>query len=275
MVQELNFRLAFAFLIIAGFVLAAAFSGWIAPNDPVKAKTSDRLSGPSWNYPLGTDQMGRCILSRVIFGTRVSLLIGSFVVLSAVAAGTALGCIAGYFEGPADEALMRIVDALMAFPSMFLTLAVMGFLGAGMTNMILSLVLVEWTGYARLVRGLMISLKGREFLEAAEGLGASDLYIVTRHMLPNIIPHVAVVAALGVGYTILGAASLSFLGLGVQPPTPEWGSMMSDGRPFIRTAPQIMIFPGLAITLVVLGFNLLGEALRERMDPRSGKGNEI
>ncbi|HOV51624.1 MAG: nickel transporter permease NikC [Methanosaeta sp. PtaB.Bin018] len=258
-----------AILIIACLVLGALLAGWIAPHDPEKAMPELRLKSPDWEYPLGTDHLGRCIFSRMIFGIRMSLLIGVGVVLFSAILGIFLGGTAGYFGGILDETIMRVVDAFLAFPSIFLALAVIGFLGSGLTNMMLSLILVEWTGYARLVRSIILSLKGGEFLEAAMSLGASDQYILRKHLLPNVMPQVLVMATLGVGYAILGAASLSFLGLGVQPPTPEWGSMMNDARPFVRAEPQMMIFPGIAITITVLAFNLLGEGLRERLDPRS------
>jgi len=266
--KEIDHRIVLPAILVMGIAFIAIFSGSLAPHDPEKVRPADRLSPPSLEYPLGTDHLGRCILSRVIFGARTSLLIGISVVLLSALIGVVMGCTAGYFGGFIDEIIMRIVDAFLAFPSMFLTLAIIGFLGAGLTNLMVSLILVEWTGFARLVRGIIISLKGREFLEAATSLGASDSYIIYRHILPNTLPPLAVMATLGVGYAILGAASLSFLGLGIQPPTPEWGSMMSDGRPFVRAAPWIMIFPGLAITIAVLAFNLLGESLRDRMDPR-------
>jgi peptide/nickel transport system permease protein len=171
-----------------------------------------------------------------------------------------------------DEAIMRLVDAFLSFPSIFLALAVIGFLGSGLSNLWLSLILVEWTGYARLVRSEVLSLHGKEFLEAAKSLGASDLYIMIRHILPNILPSILVMATLSVGYAILGAASLSFLGLGVQPPTPEWGSMMNDARPFIRSHPMMMVFPGAAITVTVLAFHMVGDEMRVKLNPRS-EGN--
>ena len=200
---------------------------------------------------------------------RMSLFIGLTVVLFSALLGIILGGAAGYFGGVLDEAVMRVVDAFLSFPSIFLALAVIGFLGCGLTNLMLSLILVEWTGYARLVRSEVLSLQGKEFLEAAKSLGASDLYIMSRHILPNILPCVLVMATLSVGYAILGAASLSFLGLGVQPPTPEWGSMMNDARPFIRSHPMMMVLPGIAITVTVLAFHLLGDGIREKRNPRS------
>lgn len=254
---------------IAALLLLAIAASWIAPNDPEKAQPELRLKDPCREYPMGTDHLGRCIFSRVIFGIRISLFVGLAVVLCSALIGTILGGAAGYFGGTLDEAIMRLADAFLSFPSIFLALAVIGFLGSGLSNLWLSLILVEWTGYARLVRSEVLSLQGKEFLEAAKSLGASDLYIMIRHILPNILPSILVMATLSVGYAILGAASLSFLGLGVQPPTPEWGSMMNDARPFIRSHPMMMIFPGAAITLTVLAFHKLGDGIRVKLNPRS------
>jgi peptide/nickel transport system permease protein len=270
---DLGFRISI--FIIAGLFLLALLAAWIAPHDPEDAQPQLRLKGPCGAYPLGTDHLGRCIFSRLVFGIRISLFIGLAVVLFSAMIGIILGVAAGYYGGILDEAVMRLVDALLSFPSIFLALAVIGFLGSGLGNLMLSLILVEWTGYARLVRSSVLSLKGKEFLEAANSLGASDLCIMSRHILPNILPNVLVMATLSVGYAILGAASLSFLGLGVQPPTPEWGSMMNDARPFLRVHPLMMILPGMAITITVLAFNLQGEAMREKLDPRSWAKKEI
>ncbi len=264
---DLGFRLSI--FIIVALLLLAITAPWMAPHDPENAQPQLRLKDPGGEYPLGTDHLGRCIFSRVVFGIRISLFIGLVVVLLSALIGTILGGAAGYFGGVLDEAIMRVVDAVLSFPSIFLALAVIGFLGSGLSNLMLSIILVEWTGYARLVRSEVLSLHAREFLEAAKSLGASDFYIMSRHILPNILPSVLVMATLSVGYAILGAASLSFLGLGVQPPTPEWGSMMNDARPFIRSHPLIMVFPGTAITVTVLAFHLLGDGIREKLNPRS------
>ncbi|MDD2753983.1 MAG: ABC transporter permease subunit [Methanothrix sp.] len=269
MLQGIDPGFRLSIFIIAALFLLAITAAWIAPHDPENAQPQLRLKDPGGEYPLGTDHLGRCIFSRVVFGIRISLFIGLVVVLLSALIGTILGGAAGYFGGVLDETIMRVVDAFLSFPSIFLALAVIGFLGSGLSNLMLSIILVEWTGYARLVRSEVLSLQGREFLEAAKSLGASDLYIMSRHILPNILPSVLVMATLSVGYAILGAASLSFLGLGVQPPTPEWGSMMNDARPFIRSHPLMMVFPGTAITVTVLAFHLLGDGIREKLNPRS------
>jgi peptide/nickel transport system permease protein len=256
-------------------IFFAFFAGHLAPHDPGEACLSKRLSTPSWDYPLGTDSLGRCILSRMLFGASFSLSIGLTVAALSAVIGLVLGSAAGYYGGLVDEMLMRVVDGFLAVPSMFLALAVVGFLGPGLANVILALVVVEWTSFARVVRGEVLSLKEKEFLEAARALGASDMHVFVRHLLPNILAPILVVATLGISNAVLAAAELSFLGLGVQPGVPEWGSMLSDGRLYLRTAPYIMIFPGLAITLTVLAFNMLGEGLGEMLDPRRrGKGVE-
>lgn len=244
------------------------FSEQIAPHDPNNVQTQYRLAPPSWNYPMGTDHMGRCIFSRVVFGSRISILLGVAIVALSASIGTIVGFIAGYFGGTIDEMLMRIVDAFLTIPSMFLALAIIGFMGTGLLNIVISMSAIEWTAYARLVRGLVISIKDKEFIAAARCLGASELYIFRHHIIAIIIPHVLVMATLGIGYAVLGAASLSFLGLGVQPPTPEWGAMMNDGRYFVRSAPNMIIFPGMFITICVLSFNTIGEWLRDNLDPK-------
>lgn len=255
------------FLIIC-MLFMVFFSEQIAPHDPNNVQTEVRLKLPSWDYPMGTDHMGRCIFSRVVYGSRISILLGVTIVALSASIGTILGFFAGYFGGIVDEILMRIVDAFLTIPSMFLALAIIGFMGTGFFNLVLSISAVEWTAYARLVRGLVISLKDKDFIDAARCLGASELYIFRYHIIAIILPHVLVMAALGIGYAILGAASMSFLGLGVQPPTPEWGAMMNDGRYFVRSAPHIMIFPGIFITICVLSFNLIGEWMRDNIDPK-------
>ena len=268
-----NRNLLIGLFIISSLVFIAVFAPQIAPHDPIKANPKIRLEQPSKEYPFGTDHMGRCILSRIIFGARISLLIGVIVIMGSLLIGIILGAVSGYFGGLADDVIMRIVDGVLAVPSMFLALALAGSLGPGLFNMAMALIFVEWTSYARVVRGSILSVKEMGFIEAARSLGASDFYILVRHVLPNIISPVIVIATLGIGYVILAAAGMSFLGLGAQPPTPEWGSMLDDGRLFMRKAPHIMIFPGLAIMITVLAFNFLGDGLRDEMDPRTQNGD--
>lgn len=256
--------------IIISLIIIAIFADYIAPHDPEKTDLSKRLLPPCAEYPFGTDQMGRCILSRIIFGTRISLAVGVIVVGASALIGISLGTISGYFGGVIDEIIMRVVDAFMAFPSTMLALGIAGLFGAGFVNMVIALIVVDWTQYARLVRASVASIREREFIKASIGLGMGNLYVMLRHVLPNALSPLIVMATTGLGYVILSAAGLSFLGFGVQPPTPEWGYMLNDGRMFIRTAPYIMIFPGLAIMVAVLAFNYLGDGLRDVLDPRKG-----
>ncbi|MCL0056553.1 ABC transporter permease [Dehalococcoidia bacterium] len=249
--------------IILALVLIAVLAPFIAPHDPVEQNLGNRLLSPSIEHPLGTDNLGRCILSRLIHGTSVSLQIGVMVVGIAAFVGVTLGLIAGYRGGLTDELIMRIVDILLAFPGIILALAIAGILGPSLYNVMLALAVIGWTSYARVVRGSVLSVKEKEFVEAAQALGAGEARIMFRHILPNVMAPVIVMATLGMAHVILAAAALSFLGLGAQPPTPEWGSMLNDGRAFMRTAPHLTIFPGLAIMVTVLAFNFLGDALRD------------
>ncbi|MCL0105893.1 nickel ABC transporter permease subunit NikC [Thermodesulfovibrionales bacterium] len=259
-------------LIGAGIILVLIFiavlAPFIAPHDPIEQNLEHRLLSPNTEYLLGTDNLGRCILSRLIHGTSVSLQIGVMVVGIAAFVGVTLGLVAGYRGGLIDELIMRIVDILLAFPGIILALVVAGILGPSLFNVMLALAVVGWTSYARVVRGAVLSVKEKEFVEAARALGAGEARIMFRHILPNVMAPVIVMATLGMAHVILAAAALGFLGLGAQPPTPEWGSMLNDGRAFMRTAPHLTIFPGLAIMVTVLAFNFLGDGLRDALDPR-------
>ncbi|MCL0092256.1 ABC transporter permease [Dehalococcoidia bacterium] len=249
--------------IILALVLIAVLAPFIAPHDPIEQNLEHRLLSPNTEYLLGTDNLGRCILSRLIHGTSVSLQIGVMVVGIAAFVGVTLGLIAGYRGGLTDELIMRIVDILLAFPGIILALAIAGILGPSLYNVMLALAVIGWTSYARVVRGAVLSVKEKEFVEAAQALGTGEARIMFRHILPNVMAPVIVMATLGMAHVILAAAALSFLGLGAQPPTPEWGSMLNDGRAFMRSAPHLTIFPGLAIMVTVLAFNFLGDALRD------------
>ncbi|MCL0074790.1 nickel ABC transporter permease subunit NikC [Thermodesulfovibrionales bacterium] len=259
-------------LIGAGIILVLIFiavlAPFIAPHDPIEQNLEHRLLSPNTEYLLGTDNLGRCILSRLIHGTSVSLQIGVMVVGIAAFVGVTLGLVAGYRGGLIDELIMRIVDILLAFPGIILALVIAGILGPSLFNVMLALAVVGWTSYARVVRGAVLSVKEKEFVEAARALGAGEARIMFRHILPNVMAPVIVMATLGMAHVILAAAALGFLGLGAQPPTPEWGSMLNDGRAFMRTAPHLTIFPGLAIMVTVLAFNFLGDGLRDALDPR-------
>ncbi|MEA3293555.1 MAG: nickel transporter permease, partial [Euryarchaeota archaeon] len=216
----------------------------------------------------GTDNLGRCMLSRIIYGARISLQIGIIVVGITSVIGITLGMIAGYYGGVLDELIMRGVDILLVFPGIILALVIAGILGPGLFNVMLALAIVGWTGYARVVRGVVLSVKEKEYVESARALGVGDWYIITRHILPSCVAPIIVIATLGMAYVILAAAALSFLGLGAQPPTPEWGSMLNNGKNFMRTAPHLTIFPGLAIMITILAFNFIGDGLRDALDPR-------
>lgn len=266
--------LFFSAAILGFFIIAALFAGYIAPHNPEKANLELRLKEPCKEFPLGTDDLGRCILSRIIFGSRVSLSVGLLVVSSSLILGLTIGTLSGYYGGWVDEIVMRMVDAFLAFPSLLLALGIAGLFGAGFVNLVIALIVVDWASYARLARSSVIAIKEQEYIKAAKGLGAGDLHVILRHVIPNIISPLIVMATMGIGYVILSAAGLSFLGFGVQPPTPEWGSMLSEGKVYIRSAPYIMIFPGLAIMLVVLAFNYLGDELRDVIDPRTQKDFE-
>jgi peptide/nickel transport system permease protein len=256
-------------VLILFLAFIAIFAPYIAPHDPIEINLKERLQSPNSEYPLGTDNLGRCMLSRLIYGTRISLQIGIIVVGITTAAGLILGLIAGYYGGILDELIMRMVDILLAFPGIIFALAIVGALGPGLLNVMIALAIVGWTGYARVVRGVVLSVKEKEFVESARALGASDFYIVSRHILPSCAAPVIVMATLGMAYVILAAAALRFLGLGAQPPTPEWGSMLNNGKNFMRTAPHLTTFPGLAIMVAVLAFNFLGDGLRDALDPRA------
>jgi peptide/nickel transport system permease protein len=253
-------------VIIGIFTLAALFAPWLAPHDPIAQNLGQRLQPPSWTYPLGTDDLGRCVLSRMIHATRISLRIGLLVVSITAISGSIIGLFSGYTGGITDELIMRATDVFLAFPGIVLALVVAGVLGPGLTNTMLALALIGWTGYARLVRGCVLSTREKTFVEATQVLGAGHVYIMFRHILPEVLGPVLVMATLGMGWTILSSAALSFLGLGAQPPVPEWGAMLSSGRPYLRTAWHLSTFPGLAIMVVVLAFNFLGDGLNDALN---------
>ena len=252
------------------FVAFAIFAPWIAPYNPAHLDLPSRLMPPSSAHWFGTDELGRDILSRVIYGARISMLVGSSVVLASLTLGLIFGSIAGYYGGMTDRFLNVIVmNAFMSFPGILLAIAFVAFLGPGIFNLIFALSLGGWVGYARLVRAQVLAVREREFVEAARALGASDTRIVTRHILPNIIQPVLVQAAIGMAGAILAEATMSFLGLGVPPPTASWGAMLNDARSHLFDSPHLVLFPAAAVMLAVLSFNFLGDGLRDYLDPRS------
>ena len=254
-------------VIVLVTVLAAVFGPWLAPFDPTSQELALRLEGPTGAHWFGLDELGRDIFARVLSGARISLLVGLVVVSVSSAIGILLGSVAGYFGGRVDEAISRVVDVLLAFPGLLLAIALVAVLGPSLTNVVLALSLIGWVGYARLVRGQVLRSRELEFVQAARALGAATPRILARHVIPTTLPAVTVQATLGMGGAILAEAALSFLGLGVQPPTPSWGTMLSYGRGHLLDAPHLTIFPGLAIAVLVLGFNFLGDGLRDRLDP--------
>lgn len=257
-------------VLVVVFVVFALFAPWIAPKDPASIDLPSRLQRPSAAHWFGTDELGRDLLSRVIYGARISMFVGSSVVAGSLLLGLIFGSIAGYYGGYADRFFNVIVmNAFLSFPGILLAIAFVAFLGPGIINLILALCIGGWVGYARLVRAQVLAVKEKEFVEAARALGASDWRIITRHILPNIIQPVIVQGAIGMAGAVLAEATMSFLGLGVPPPTASWGSMLNDGRSHLFDAPHLVLFPAAAVMLAVLAFNFIGDALRDYMDPRS------
>ncbi|MDI6603608.1 MAG: nickel ABC transporter permease subunit NikC [Thermoanaerobacteraceae bacterium] len=262
-------KLAVLGLIIIIFVVTmAVFAPYIAPNDPTKVDLQHRLAPACIQYPLGTDHLGRCLLSRLIYGARVTLTTSVLALLAIMMIGIPLGIIAGYYGGWVDNTIMRIIDILLAFPNLILALVIAGIRGPGLLNVMISVIAIWWVGYARVVRGMVLSIKEKEFILAAEASGTNELKIVIRHILPNVISPIVVLATMEMGSLMLAISGLSFLGLGAQPPKPEWGAMLNDARPYMQIAPHLMICPGICIMTVVLAFNFLGDGLRDALDPK-------
>ena len=262
----------FGFLIIAVLTFVALFAPWLMPYDPSSQDLPTRLEGPSWDHPFGNDELGRDILSRVLLGTRVSMRVGAMVVLLSGVFGVLLGGFAGYKGGKTDTFVTVIViNSLMAFPGILLAIALVAFLGPGIDRLIFALSVIGLAGYARLARGQVLKVKTLELVEAARALGASGPRLFFLHVLPSIIQPVLVQASIGMAAAILLEASLSFLGLGIAPPTPSWGAMLNDGRSHLFDAPHMVVFPSVALVLTVLSFNFLGDAFRDWLDPKSLK----
>lgn len=259
-------------MIILSLMIIVILAPYITPYDPIELDLENRLASPDRNHLMGTDNLGRDVLSRIICGARVSLGMAAVVVVIVMLLGIAMGTTAGYFGGVIDGIIMRLVDVLLAFPNIILALVIAGILGPSLTNVMIALAVVWWVSYARIIRGSVLSVKEKEFVEAARAMGCTDSYIAIRHILPNVLSPVIVLATLDMGHIILSIAALSFLGLGAQPPMPEWGTMLNEGKPFMETAPHLMIFPGLMIMITVLAFNFLGDGLRDALDPRMKEG---
>jgi ABC-type dipeptide/oligopeptide/nickel transport system permease subunit len=264
-------RAAAAAVVLSLLLTGALGANWLAPHDPTKADLKLRLRPPSWEYPLGTDWIGRCLLSRLFYGARLTLSVGVVTVAAGLATGVILGLLAGFYGGILETIIMRTTDLLLAFPYFLLTIVFVAVLGPSLLNAMIAI--AAWTAphYIRLVRSVVLSVKGREFVEAARAVGRPEFGILTRHILPACVPTLVVQAAIFCAQNMLMGASLSFLGLGAQPPSPELGAMLGAGRQYLRAAPQVVAVPALGIFLGVLAFNFLGDALRDHLDPTLGR----
>jgi peptide/nickel transport system permease protein len=256
-------------LLLIVFIICALFAPWLAPQDPAQLDLAGRLMGPSTAHWFGTDELGRDILSRTLYGARISLVVAVSVVGLSLALGLVAGGLAGFYGGWTDTVVnIYVSNAFLALPGILLAIAFVAFMGPGLVNVILALAISGWVGYARLVRAQVMAVKEREFVEAARALGASDLRIMGRHVLPNILQPLIVQAAIGMAGAVLAEATLSFLGLGIPPPTASWGSMLNDARSHLFDSPHLVFFPAIAVMLCVLSFNFIGDALRDYLDPR-------
>lgn len=249
-------------------IFAAVFADFIAPYDPLKQDIINRLQPPSAGHFFGTDELGRDIFSRILFGSRISLTVGLIAVSLSSVAGCALGAIAGYYGGAIDNVIMRCTDVLMAIPSILLNISIVAALGTGLQNVMIAIGISSVPAYCRIMRASLLSLKNQEFVDASRAAGASDAHIILQHILPNSLAPLIVQATLKIGGAILSCASMSFIGLGIVPPTPEWGAMLSTGRDFLRDAPHLTTFPGMAIMFAVFAMNLMGDGLRDALDPK-------
>ena len=251
-------------LILFSYIGMAIFAGALSPHDPLQVDVANRLQPASTEFLLGTDSLGRCVLSRLLHGARNSLLSAAVVLLTTVSVGTGVGLFAGFFGGRCDYLVQRLLEGVMAFPGLILALAIAGVLGPGLENAVLALCLVHWVGYARIVRNMTLSLRERTYVQASRIAGASSLDLLRRHILPEVAPAVLVVATLDYGRIIISIAGLSFLGLGAQPPAPEWGAMLSEGKAYMQVAPQLILWPGAMIAGIVLALQLLSESWSQR-----------
>lgn len=261
-------QLCFGLAVVLLMVFFSLLAPWISPYDPAEVHVDKVLWPPCKEHPFGTDELGRDVLSRLIWGGRISLTVGLIAVGIATAVGLLLGALAGYYGGWVDEVIMRLVDVMLCFPTFFLILAVIAFLEPSMVNIMVVIGLTSWMGVARLVRAEFLSLKERGFVLAARAIGASPMRIIFSHILPNAMGPVFVWMVLGTGNAILVESALSFLGIGIQPPVPSWGNMLSSGKDYLEVAYWLSLFPGVAILLTVLGYNMLGEGIRELLDPK-------
>ena len=265
MKRKLKIEIGLAVLLL----LIALFGSFLAPYDPLKVNYDFSLQPPSFLHIFGTDKLGRDVLSRIIYGTQLSLFMGVSIVVIMVSIGTIIGAIAGYFGGKVEMVLMRLADIMLSFPGIVLAIAIAGILGGSIVNTILALSVVGWAKYARIVRSMTLKVRGEEYVTAAVMMGASTTAIIRRHIIPNIMPLVITTGALDIGAIMIEVAGLSFLGFGAQPPTPEWGLMLNEGRQYLQTSPWLMAFPGMSILIVVAIFNLWSDSLRDVVDPKN------
>jgi len=256
-------------IIVLIFFVSALLAPLLSPHDPLEHSLAHKLANPSWEYPLGRDELGRCILSRIIYGARISLLIGVIVISIGVLVGVPFGVVSAYYGGKVDFVIQRFVDTMLAFPGILLALMLIAMLGVGLHNVMIAVGISTIPVYARLARSSVLAIKARQYVEAARSIGSSHSRIIIKHLVPNSLSPIIVQSTLHMATAILWAAGLGFLGLGVNPPTPEWGAMLNGGRLYIRVASHVATFPGIMIFITVLGFNLLGDGLRDALDPRS------
>lgn len=262
-------KLAAAGLVICLImVLVAIFAPLFAPNDPNYQSFGDILKGPSAKYPMGTDNLGRCVFSRVLYGTRITIVVGVVAVLIAMSLGTTLGLLAGYYKGRVDAVISSVMDAVWSFPTIILALAITAALGPGLSNVLIAIGIVFTPAFSRVVRSIVLSVREMEYVQGAKAIGLSDFRIITRYILPNVFPVIIVQASLNAAQAIISEASLSFMGLGIQPPDASWGYMLKSGYPYLWVAPWLSIYPGVMILLVVLSLNFLGDGLRDALDVR-------
>jgi peptide/nickel transport system permease protein len=263
-----NKSMTVGLLLLFLLVFIAIFSPILSPYNPVKTNLYNNILSPSWRHLFGTDNLGRDVLSRIMYGTRIDFLAGLFIVGITLVVGIVIGIVAGYWGGILDKIIVGIMDTFLSLPELILALVFVGSIGPGMFSAVLALSLVGWVRYARIVRSSVLSLREKEFVEVAKASGASDFYIIIRHILPNVIAPISTLATLHFGHAILSIAALGYLGLGAQPPMPEWGTMLNEGRVFLREAWWLSIFPGLAIMITVLSCNLISDGVRDLLDPR-------
>ena len=265
-IRQRKTKIGLAIAII--FILIAIFAPLIAPNDPTLVDVTVKLQNPSLKYPFGTDQLGRCVFSRIVFGCRYSLFYSFTVLAITLIIGLPIGMVSGYVGGKWDTAIMRVIDIFLAMPSFIIVLAIAGSFGTSGKNLILAMSMSYWANYARVSRALTLKIKGESYFQALKAGGLSHTRIIFKHVLRNIMPSIIALATVEIGTIILAIAGFSFIGLGVKPPTPEWGIMLSESRPFIQTFPQLMMYPGLTIMLIVFGVNILGEGVQDGLSKK-------